>query len=341
MMGASAAAGIEIILDGSEGLRQRPMKRVIRPLEQMGARIVASADGKAPIKIMARDLKAPLKGVDYTSPIASAQVKTAILLAALAGDSPTTIREPGPSRDHSERMLSSMGAEVSIQNGKTPSVQICPLSKELNPLKVTIPGDFSSAAFLIVAALIVPGSEITLEGIGLNATRTGLLDALTRMGANIEITNQQIQHGEPVGNITARFSLLKSTTVEGPLVVRMIDELPIFAVAASLAEGQTIVRDASELRYKETDRIKAICEMLSKRNVDIQEIEDGFVIKGPEKISGGRVSGTGDHRMAMALAAAGLAAQDELTIEGAEIIHESFPDFTEVLSRLGAEINHG
>jgi 3-phosphoshikimate 1-carboxyvinyltransferase len=342
LIGASTAAGIEAELDGSEGLRRRPMKRVIEPLQQMGARISASAEEGAPIKIMSRDKKDSLKGIDYTSPVASAQVKTAFLLAALAADSPTILREPGPSRDHSERMLSSMGAELSIPDEENPFVQINPLSgRELNPLNLTTPGDFSSAAFLIVAALIVPGSEITLEGVGLNPTRTGLLDALIQMEADIEITYRQIQHGEPVGDITARYSPLKSTAIEGALVVRMIDEFPIFAVAASLAEGQTMVRDAGELRYKETDRIKAIYEKLSKRNVDIQEREDGFVITGPGKISGGSVSATGDHRMAMALAVAGLAAQDALTVEGVEIIQESFPNFTEELSKLGAEISHG
>jgi 3-phosphoshikimate 1-carboxyvinyltransferase len=342
LIGASTAAGIEVELDGSEGLRQRPMKRVIEPLEQMGAKISASAGGGAPIKISARKRKEHLKGIDYTSPVASAQVKTAIMLAALAADSPTIIRETGPSRDHSERMLSSMGAEISTHDGKTPSVQIFPLSgKELKPLTMTIPGDFSSAAFLLVAALIVPGSEITLEGVGLNPTRTGLLDALIKMEADINITYRQIRHHEPVGDITARYGPLKSTTIEGALVVRMIDEFPIFAVAASLAEGRTVVQDAGELRYKETDRIKAICEKLSKRNVDIQEREDGFAINGPSKISGGTVSATGDHRMAMALAIAGLAAQNELIIEGAEVIQESFPNFTNELSKLGAGVDYG
>jgi 3-phosphoshikimate 1-carboxyvinyltransferase len=342
LMGASTAAGIEAELDGSEGLRRRPMKRVIEPLEQMGASISASAGGSAPLKIMARDRKETLKGIDYSSPVASAQVKTAILLAALAADSPTIIREPGLSRDHSERMLSSMGATLSTHNGETPSVQISPLSTEgLKPLKLTIPGDFSAAAFLIVAALIVPDSEITLEGVDLNPTRTGLLDALIMMGADIEIIYQKIRHGEPVGRITARHGPLKSTAVEGSLVVRMIDEFPIFAVAACLAEGQTIVRDAGELRLKESDRIKAICEMLSRRNVDIQEREDGFVITGPSEIIGGSIEATGDHRMAMALSIAGLASQDALTIEGAEIIQESFPNFAEELSKLGAEISHG
>jgi 3-phosphoshikimate 1-carboxyvinyltransferase len=341
LIGASVTAGIEVELDGSEGLRRRPMKRVIQPLQQMGARIVASADGRAPIKILRSKWGERLKGIDYTCPVASAQVKTAILLAALTADSPTIIREPGLSRDHSERMLSGMGADISTCNEKIPCVQIHPLTKELNPLRSSIPGDFSSAAFLIVAALIVPGSEITLEGVGLNPTRTGLLDVLTRMGGDIEITDQQIRHGEIVGNLTARYSALKSTRIEGTLVVRMIDEFPILAVAASLAEGRTEVRDASELRTKETDRIKAICEKLYERNVDIQEREDGFVINGPAKIAGGHVSASGDHRMAMALAVAGLAAENELTIEGAEIIHESFPNFRDELIRLGAEINYG
>jgi 3-phosphoshikimate 1-carboxyvinyltransferase len=341
LIGAMAAAGVEAELDGSPGLRRRPMRRVILPLQKMGATISATENGNAPIKIKVRHPNERLKGIDYALLVASAQVKTAILLAALAADSPTVIREPGPSRDHSERMLSGMGAKISIQNGRTPSVQINPLSTdELNPLNLHIPGDFSSAAFLIVAALIVPGSQITLERVGLNPTRTGLLDALGAMGADIKISNQNTRHGEPVGDLTVSYSPLTSTVIEGPLVVRMIDEFPVFAVAASLAEGQTIVREASELRYKESDRIKAICENLPRRGVEIQETEDGFVIIGQEKLTGGTVAATGDHRLAMSSAIAGLAAQSELVLDGAETINESFPTFTDILTKLGAEINH-
>lgn len=341
LMGVLAAAGLEATLDGSSGLRKRPMGRAIDPLQQMGAAISASVDRTAPIKIESRNLKDRLKGIDYLSPVASAQVKTAILLAALNADAPTTITEPYVSRDHSERMLSSMGADIVIHHAEMPSIQISPnFTKELIPLNIAVPGDFSSAAFLIVAALIVPGSEITLEEIGQNPTRTGLIKALQAMGADIIITNHKMQYGEPVGNVTVRHSPLKSSTIDGPLVVQMIDEFPIFAIAASCAEGQTVVRDASELRYKETDRIHSICKNLSSRGVDIQEREDGFVINGPSKINGGTVSSTGDHRMAMSLAIAGLAAQSDLTIEGAEIIQESFPNFSDVLSTLGADIYH-
>lgn len=341
MIGALTAANVSAQLDGSDGLRRRPMGRVIEPLQQMGADLDAAEGGTAPLQVKSRPDGQVLHGIHYKMPVASAQVKTAILLAALAADSPTTVQEPGPSRDHTERMLASMGAQVETTAGSNPKVRLTPQSSsDLRPLSLTIPGDFSSAAFLIVAAIITPGSEITLHEVGLNPTRTGLLDALLRMGADIKVCNRGEQQGEPVGDITIKASQMKGICVDGLLVVRMIDEFPIFAVAASQAQGQTAVRDACELRHKESDRIQAICFMLGEQGVDITETDDGFVIYGRGDFKGGYLQAGGDHRLAMSMAVAGLAAKKRMVIEGAEIIHESYPEFSDTLNRLGAEVRN-
>jgi 3-phosphoshikimate 1-carboxyvinyltransferase len=342
LIGALTAANIEAVLDGSEGLRRRPMKRVVAPLSQMGAQIQASDEGTAPLQLLSRAADQPLQGITYEMPVASAQVKTAILLAALAADSPTTVVEPCPSRDHTERMLASMGVQVNTQPGSAPRVTLTPPSPlVLNPLDLVIPGDFSSAAFLIVAALINPGSSITIENVGLNPTRAGLLDVLQQMGADVRINNRREQHGEPIGNLTVRYSELKAVEVSGPLVVRMIDEFPVFAVAASQAEGQTVVRDALELRHKESDRIQAICRVLGQQGISTGETRDGFVLNGQGQFQGGEVIAGGDHRLAMAMAVAGLIANTPMHIYGAEIIHESFPEFSDTLKKLGANTRHG
>lgn len=341
LAGAIAAAGLPAILDGSQGLRRRPMARIISPLRRMGVEIMPAEGNIAPLDIKARPDDQLLKGIDYTLPVASAQVKSTILLAALAASSPTTIHEPGPSRDHTERMLSSMGASLLSQQGNKPSVQLSPsLPVQLSPLQMQIPGDFSSASFLIVAAAILPGSYLTLLQVGLNPTRTGLLDVLLSMGADIRIENQQQQCGEPVGDVTIRSSQLKSTRVKGSLVVRMIDEFPIFAVAASCAQGRTMVQDAGELRNKESDRINTISTMLEERGINIQEKADGFIIDGPNQIQGGTIHAGGDHRLAMSMIIAGLLAESPLRVEGAQIIHESFPGFVDRLKNTGAIIHH-
>ncbi len=335
LTGALVATNTPALLDGSPGLRRRPMGRIVKPLRQMGASI-QTADGLfAPLRIGKAD---QLTGIDYHLPVASAQVKTALLLAALGAEGATKLTEPGPSRDHTERMLAQMGAQIEIDTAAR-AVSLEPPSEPLSPLAFTIPGDFSSAAFLIVAALITPGSEITLRSVGLNPTRTGLLDALRAMGAQIQITLTRAQANEPVGDLVVTYSPdLRGIEVDGDLVVRMIDEFPIFAVAAVHAQGETIVREAEELRYKETDRIHVLGEEFSKLGIPIQEQEDGFSIRGGHPYHGGNVSARGDHRLGMALTVLGLGADEAVTVHGAEIIAESFPSFFAKLEALGAEL---
>ncbi len=339
LAGALAAAGLPAILDGSDSLRRRPMKRIIEPLEQMGAEINASG-GCAPLLISARTV--PLKGIDYTMPVASAEVKSCVLLAGLAARGVITLREPAPSRDHTERMFRSMGIEIvsdvdEIAGRQTYVTRLYPPDAiNLPALKLRLPGDISAAAFLIVAGLITPGSDIVLSHVCLNPTRTGLLDALVSMGAQIEIVPQGEEHGEPVGNIRVRSSSLKATSVSGELVVRMIDEFPAFAVAAAYAYGKTSVCDAEELRHKESDRILALCGELRSLGIRAEEQQDGFVIQGGNQPEGGEVGAHNDHRLAMALSLVGLASKQSVIVHGAEIIAESFPNFIQALNSLGA-----
>lgn len=344
LAGALAAAGLAATLDGSPGLCQRPMRRIVEPLQQMGVPITDTGGG-APLHLKARPVGQPLRPLNIDLPVASAQVKTCLLLAALSARGPSKIREPVLSRDHTERMLSAMGTTLvrngpSVEAGGGYEVQLTPDSSQpLAPLQMDIPGDFSSAAFLLVAALITPGCDIRLQGVGLNPTRTGLLEALQAMGADIQITNQTTRHGEPRGDLAVRHSLLKPTTVEGSLVVRMIDEFPIFAIAAACARGTTHVRQAKELRHKESDRITALCEALLRLGVQAQEAPDGFSIRGAGPLQGGTVEAQGDHRLAMALAVAGLVARQPVRVRGAHILAESFPTFPSLLRRLGAAIH--
>ncbi len=360
LAGALAAAGIPAVLDGSEGLRRRPMGRIVEPLQQMGVQI-ESTQGCAPLTL--HPSPRPLKALTYTLPVASAQVKSCLLLAALAASGPTTLNEPGPSRDHTERMLASMGVEVEMMTEDETQMTDDQLSSfvhrpsssyatrltpptplTLTPLHFSIPGDLSSAAFLIVAALITPGSEFSLEDVGLNPTRTGLLDALQAMGAQIQITGQGERQGEPVGRLQVRYSQLHGTIVSGPLVVRMIDEFPAFAVAAAFAQGETRVLDAQELRHKESDRIQALCQQLRALGLPAQDTPDGFILSGRDAVSGSptgyHVDACGDHRLAMSLALVGLASPAPVTVHGAEIISESFPEFESILAHLGANIIH-
>ncbi len=342
LAGALAAAGLPAVLDGSTGLRRRPMARVIEPIRLMGAAISATPEGTAPLVLEARPAASKLRGMEYMLPVASAQVKTAILLAGLAADGPVTLVEPGPSRDHTERLLASMGADVQTDHpglpGKYAAVTLCPPETSLRPLNLRLPGDFSSAAFLIVAGLITPGSEITIRGVGLNPTRTGLLDVLRTMDASIELENQGLQGGEPVGDLKIRHSRLQSAGIAGELVVRMIDEFPAFAVAAAFADGTSAVHEAQELRLKESDRIGALCQELQGLGARIIEQQDGFTVDGSDQIAGGRVTPHRDHRLGMALAVAGLAARSPVMVENAGIIAESFPNFIETLRGLGADL---
>ncbi|MGW8250044.1 MAG: 3-phosphoshikimate 1-carboxyvinyltransferase [Anaerolineales bacterium] len=341
LAGGLAAAGVPAILTGSQGLRRRPMKRIVEPLQRMGV-VIESSAGKAPLVL--NQASGRLRALDHTLLVASAQVKTCLLLAALAAEGTTTLREPGPSRDHTERMLRSLGIDLVSQrieaSGTAQYITRLTPPDELHlpPIRMELPGDFSAAAFLIVAALVTPGSEIVLADVGLNPTRTGLLDVLQAMGGDILIVNSKEQYGEPLGDLVVRHSTLRGAQVDGSLVVRMIDEFPVFAVAAAYAQGLTVVRQADELRHKESDRISDLCVELGRLGAEVQETADGFSIRGSSWLRGGQVDPHGDHRLAMALAVAGLASQKAVTVQGAEIITESFPGFERTLAELGGRL---
>jgi 3-phosphoshikimate 1-carboxyvinyltransferase len=312
-------------LAGDPQLLRRPMRRVVEPLRQMGAEIDATG-GRAPLRIHGRRLR----GHDHHLAVASAQVKSALLLAGLNADGPTIVRQPGPARDHTERMLAAMGAEIATHE----LVVTLSLGGSLAPLAVDIPGDLSSAAFLLVAATLVPGSQLTIAGVGVNPTRTGLLDVLDAMGAHIRLEGRREQGHEPVADLTVRPAALTAARVGGPTVVRMIDEFPVLAVAATQADGTTLVSDASELRVKETDRIATVVAELQKMGAQIEALPDGFRVEGPRPLRGATVDSHGDHRLAMALAVAGLVASGETRVENSGCIADSFPGFEAILARL-------
>ncbi len=314
------------VLDGSYQLRRRPMRRITAPLREMGAHIDAEHD-RAPMTFR----PSKLKGIEYTLPMASAQVKSAVLLAGLFAQGQTTVIEPGPARDHTERMLTAMGAELAVQGNR---ITLTP-GASLKPMNLTVPGDFSSAAFLIVAASIVPDSDITIRGVNLNETRTGLLDVMLEMGADITVTQTGTEAGELVGEIRVRHSALKGVEVGGDLVVRMIDEFPILMVAALCAEGKTVVKDAEELRVKETDRLAVMTRELRKLGAEIIENDDGFVIDGPQKLDGAIVDGHDDHRIAMSLTVAGLLADEQTVVTDSTCAGDSFPGFKQTVETLG------
>lgn len=327
LAGAVAGAGISCVLDGSEGLRKRPMGRIIEPLTALGATI-ESVDNRAPLTFKPGNISS----INYMLPIASAQVKSCILLAALSGNAPSAVLEPGPSRDHTERMLAAMGARVKNFSEGYGAV-VLPQETPLQPLDTELAGDISSAAFLMVAATLLPGSDFLLEKVGINPTRTGIVDALRAMGASITFENETEMAGEPVADIRVRAAeSLKGITIQGDLVVRMIDEFPAFMIAAAYANGETLVRDAAELRTKESDRIAIMAENLKKLGVEIEEYPDGFRIYGKGNVPGGAtVNAHGDHRIAMSMALAALRAEAPVAIEAFEMLNESFPDFPRVL----------
>jgi len=327
MAGVLSGLDFYSVLTGDDSLRKRPMARVIVPLKKMGANIWAKDnDTKAPISIKG----SRLSGITYNSPIASAQVKSAILLAGLSADGTTIVTEPSKSRDHTERLLSYLDADISV-NGNEVRIQ----RSSLTPKPITVPGDVSSAAFFMVAGAIVPDSEIIMQNVGLNSTRTGIIDVLKNMGAEIEILNQRLECGEEVGDIKVNYSDLKGITIEGDIIPRVIDELPIIAVAATQAEGTTIVRGAEDLRHKESDRIKAIYSELSKLGAKIEETEDGFIIHGKTKLKGNCILETyHDHRIAMSGYVAGLIADSPIQINEFNWVNISFPEFTEIFEKL-------
>lgn len=333
MSGILAGQKFNSILTGDESLSKRPMGRIIEPLALMGAKI-ESKEKKindkliftAPLNIYS----AELKGIDYNSKLASAQVKSCVLLAGLHAEGKTSFTEPYVSRNHTERMLEFLGAKIICQNTNTTIEE-----SELMPKTITIPGDISSAAFFIVAGLIVPNSEIVLKNVGLNPTRTGILDVAQNMGGHIEILDKKLVSNEEVGDIRIKYSDLKACTIEGDIIPRLIDELPVIAVLATQAEGTTIVKDAQDLRNKESDRIKAIVAELKKLGADIEETEDGFIVYGKSHLKGGsEVETYHDHRLAMSLYVAGMICKNPILINGFEWVNISFPEFEKLVEEL-------
>ena len=315
------------VITGDASLRKRPMKRITIPLRSMGATIDGRDGGDyAPLAIRGGNLT-PL---DYKTPVASAQVKSALLLGGLYADGVTKITEPAPSRDHTERMLKAMGAAIE-REGTTVRVQGFP---HLKGFSLCIPGDISSAAFFIVGAAILSGSRIVIRNVGVNPLRTGILKVLGQMGADIEIIETKEAGGENMADLMVKSSPLKAVEIKGELIPQTIDEIPILAVAAAHAEGTTLIRDAKELRVKETDRIKAMASGLEKFGVKVEEFNDGMAITGKQKLKGATVSSCGDHRVAMGLIIAGLTASGETKVTDTACITTSFPNFLETLESL-------
>lgn len=328
MAGLLSAQPFLSILNGDESLNQRPMKRIIEPLGIMGANIQARQNGNYPPLVIRGNR---LSGLSYQLPVASAQVKSALMLAALNADSETLLSEPQKTRDHSERMLTAMGADIAI-NGQ--EIKIKP-GKELQAMEFLVPGDISSAAFFMVAASIIPGSELLIRNVGVNPSRAGIIEILNKMGARIKLENERTISGEAVADIIVKHSPLRAVNIDGAVIPRLIDEIPILAVAMALAEGKSTVRGAAELRVKETDRIAAISTELAKMGADIREQPDGFVINGkPDSLQGARVVSKGDHRIAMSLAVAALASKGESVIGDSEVVNISFPRFWDLLNTI-------
>lgn len=325
LSGILAGQNFDSELIGDESLSKRPMKRIIEPLTLMGANILSN-DNKAPLKIKA----SKLHSINYNSPIASAQVKSCILLAGLFADGKTTFTEPYISRNHTEILLKYMNANIST-NETTVSIE----KSELNPIEIEICGDISSAAYFIVAALIVPNSQIILKNVGLNPTRTGILDIVKQMCGNLEILSQKEVCGELVGDIKVEYSQLKARKISGEIIPRLIDEIPIIAVLATQADGETIIADAQDLRNKESDRISTIVNELKKLGAQIQETPDGMIINGKTELLGNcELETYHDHRLAMSLYVAGLITKKEISINGFEWINISFPEFEELFESL-------
>lgn len=315
------------ILTGDASLRRRPMDRIILPLRRMGAEIWGRAqDTLPPLGVRGGQLQ----GLRYHTPVASAQVKSAILLAGLFAKGPTTVIEPFRSRDHTERMLSACGQQVETAGRE---VTLAPTGS-LRASRISVPGDFSSAAFFILAALILPDSDLIIEGVGVNPTRTGLLDVLEAMGGVVEVQPEEESAGEPRARLCVRTSRLKGVSIGGEMIPRLIDEIPVLAVAAACAEGKTVIRDAAELRIKESDRIRAIVTALERMEIRVEELEDGLVIYGRGRLRGASCDSHGDHRMGMALTVAGLRADTETTVLDTACIQTSFPGFVQTLQHL-------
>lgn len=313
-------------LTGDASIEKRPMGRIIRPLREMGADITGVDDKFCPLSIG----PGHLHGIAYTLPVASAQLKSAILLAGLYADGPTTVIEPAPSRDHTERMLRALGCRVDTDGCR---ITVYPPEK-LTARDVAVPADISSAAFFLVAGAIVPGSEITVTGVGVNPTRDGVLEVLRNMGADITLSNLR-DDGEPICDITVRASALHGTEIGGALIPRLIDELPVLTVAAACAQGETVIRDAAELKVKESNRIAAMVTELTRAGADVTETDDGMVIRGGRPLHGAAFQTYHDHRIAMSMAVCALVCQGESEIADDGVVAISYPDFFDALRRLG------
>ena len=327
MLGILAAQSDRFFaVTGDSSLRSRPMKRVVQPLAMMGAQIWGRDGGdRAPLAIQGK----PLQGIHYQSPVASAQVKSCVLLAGLWAQGETTVTEPALSRDHSERMLTAFGANLTAnREAKTVTIRS---GAELYGQPVTVPGDISSAAFWLVAGAIAPEGEILIQNVGINPTRTGILDVLARMGAKITLENQRQETGEPIADLRVQSSPLKGCVIEGDIIPKLIDEIPILAVAAAFAEGKTVIRDAEELRVKESDRLAAMATELTKMGVQLKEHPDGLEIWGGIPLQGADVESYGDHRIAMSLAIAALQAAGDTVVRGADCASISYPTFVPTL----------
>jgi 3-phosphoshikimate 1-carboxyvinyltransferase len=310
---------------GDESLSRRPMQRVMKPLAQMGARIEARDGQFPPLRIAG----GPLRAIDYTLPVPSAQVKTCVLFAGLYADGATTVTEPIRSRDHTEIALREFGADIAVERQK---ITIAGRPR-LEGRKLVVPSDLSSAAFFLVAALLVPGSRLSIQGVGLNPTRSALLDFLAGMGARIRVPNLESQNGELIGDLEVEYSDLRGGTIDGGLTAALIDEIPVLAVLGAATEEGLTVRDAGELRIKETDRIRTVVENLRLMGVQAEELTDGLVIPGRQKFHAAKLNSSGDHRIAMAFAVAALRADGESVIEGADAASVSFPEFWDTLER--------
>lgn len=324
LCGILAGQNFDTSITGDASIQKRPMGRVVQPLSMMGAKI---ENEYCPLYITGTKLH----GIDYKMPVASAQVKTAIILAGLYADGETVIHEIEKSRDHTELMLSAMGADLTVDNL---DITVKP-TNDLTAVNVDVPGDISSVAFFLVLGAIMPNSQITVTNVGINPTRTGIIDVLKDMGADITLENVHTSAGETVANITVRSSSLKGTTVGGDIIPRLIDELPIIAVAAVFADGQTVIKDAQELKVKETNRIRAVVDEFNKCGIDITETDDGMIINGGKSIHGADFKTYGDHRMAMSLTVLAQLADGESTLDDSDCACVSYPTFFDDFYKLG------
>lgn len=324
LCGILAGQNFDTSITGDASIQKRPMGRVVQPLSMMGAKI---ENEYCPLYITGTKLH----GIDYKMPVASAQVKTAIILAGLYADGETVIHEIEKSRDHTELMLSAMGADLTVDNL---DITVKP-TNDITAVNVDVPGDISSAAFFLVLGAIMPNSQITVTNVGINPTRTGIIDVLKDMGADITLENVHTSAGETVADITVRSSSLKGTTVGGDIIPRLIDELPIIAVAAVFADGQTVIKDAQELKVKETNRIRAVVDEFNKCGIDITETDDGMIINGGKSIHGADFKTYGDHRMAMSLTVLAQLANGESTLDDSDCACVSYPTFFDDFYKLG------